>query len=101
MTYRKFSIFGGNTADGRYKNTNRSGHWKPETALVAARNLGIVGEIEMTHQTMDTSGKGYGGFDRAFIITEKEVRKRPLTAYERGYDDGNDVNDIYDDLETG
>lgn len=76
------------------------GHWNPASAAKAARRAGVVGNVSITHSTADMSGKGCGGYDAAFIVdADGAVRARPLSRYERDYDDGADVNAVYDAAE--
>lgn len=99
MTYHKFSSVSGRTADGRFFVETRTGHWGPEAALRLARRRGAVGTADLTHSTGDTSGHGRGGYDRAYTLDESGCVRRPLTAYERDYDDGADVHDVCDEVE--
>jgi hypothetical protein len=52
---------------------HRLGHRSPETALRAARHAGAIGSVEVTHKTLDLNGRGYGGIDRRFSVSESGV----------------------------
>ena len=61
MSYFRFSVIGGRDPLGRYVNTTRNGHWRPESAARVARRLGIVEAFELSHHIGDRSGYGRGG----------------------------------------
>ena len=62
-SYHEFSTIGGYTAGGEYHNTVRSGHWSEEAALAAAKRMGLVMYVWLSHHTSDISGRGRGGED--------------------------------------
>lgn len=100
MSYHKMTSIMGYDKNNKFTNTVRDGHWKPDTALVAGRAMGLVGRVEVKHSTGDTSGLGRGGNDRAFYVDDEDVTPRELTAFEKNYDDGQDVNDAWDNIES-
>lgn len=75
----------------------RNGHWSPEMAVAAARRMGAVGAVTITHSTGDMSGKGRGGYDAKYVGDENEIKRVALSPAETEYDDADDVNAIYDD----
>ncbi len=100
MSYHKMTCISGRDSAGAYKNAVFSGHWNPNSAARVATRMKIVGPIGVTHSTGDLSGKGRGGCDRKFTVENDVAVPVPLSAYERGYDDADDVNDAWDDLES-
>jgi hypothetical protein len=60
----------------------RSGHWSPDASLRAARKAGIVTAARVEHTTSDLNGKGYGGIDRRFVVSEAGVIDMPVSQQE-------------------
>ena len=57
---------------------HRSGHWSPPACLRAARAAGVIGDVTVDHRTSDLNGKGGGGIDRRFIVTESSVTEADI-----------------------
>ena len=63
MSFAKYTIISGTDKTGAYKSLMPNGHWDVDKALKAARRSKILGTVTVTHNVIDTNGKGRGGHD--------------------------------------
>lgn len=91
MSYHKMTTVCGYTANGERRITARHGHWSPRAIVSLARRMNLVEEVIAEYLTADSSGKGYGSYDRNFAVdvVAGTVVEVPLTRYQR------EVNDTF------
>ena len=69
--------------DKHSKFSSRNGHWKPASALAAAQIMGVISDVTVEHHVSDTNGKGRGGIDRRFTVSQAGVvTEIPLSTIE-------------------
>jgi len=66
--FHKMTTISGRDLWFHLKVTTRPGTWQPQAIINLAKKMDIVGKINVTFSTGDTSGKGRSGVDKTTTL---------------------------------